>query len=91
MDFPRYLLVDRHSVVSLSPEIPRGCFLEIHQKISKSQPASAVRPVLFVQGSIDAARFRPAHIGPVDKCGNILAWIIHDFAGGKRKGALKDG
>jgi hypothetical protein len=20
-----------------------------------------------------------------------LAWIIHDFAGGKRKGALKDG
>jgi hypothetical protein len=24
------------------------------------------------------------------KRGN-LAWIIHDFAGGKRKGALKDG
>ena len=38
----------------------------------------------------DAARYlRDRQVRSVGVC-DRLAWIIHDFAGGKRKGALKD-
>jgi hypothetical protein len=44
---------------------------------------------------IDARRLaellRLNHLHPVYHGEHGLAWIIHDFAGGKRKGALKDG